>query len=140
MAQAELENGAVLFHRDADKNSWGILNVREAFAQENPQLVERVLATYERGRKWALEHPDELRAILVKAAKLDDKVAAKQLNERTGLTYSVIGTAQHDSILAAGETLQKAGFIAADVNVPATVDALIDPQYIERVAKKLASN
>src|SRR5262245_38561497 len=37
MAQAELENGAVLFHRDADKNSWGILNVREAFAQENPQ-------------------------------------------------------------------------------------------------------
>jgi len=140
MAQAELENGAILFHRDADKNSWGILNVREAFAQENPQLVERVLATYERGRKWALDHPDELRDILVKAAKLDDKVAAKQLNERTGLTYSVIGTAQHDSILAAGETLQKAGFIPAEVNVPATVDALIDPQYSERVAKKLASN
>jgi sulfonate transport system substrate-binding protein len=140
MAQAELENGAILFHRDADKNSWGILNVREKFAQENPELVERVLTTYERGRKWALDHPDELRAILVKAAKLDDKVAAKQLNERTGLTYSVIGAAQHDSILAAGETLQKAGFIAADVNVPATVDALIDPQYIERVAKKLASN
>jgi len=140
MAQAELEDGAVLFHRDADKNSWGILNVRETFAQENPELVERVLATYERGRKWALDHPDELRAILVKAAKLDDKVAAKQLNERTGLTYSVIGAEQHDSILAAGETLQKAGVIAADVNVPATVDALIDPQYSERVAKKLASN
>jgi sulfonate transport system substrate-binding protein len=140
MAQAELENGAVLFHRDADKNSWGILNVRETFAQENPQLVERVLATYERGRKWALDHPDELRAILVKAAKLDDKVAAKQLGERTDLTHSVIGAEQHDSILAAGETLQKSGVIATDVDVPATVDALIDPQYIERVAKKLASN
>lgn len=140
MAQAELENGAVLFHRDADKNSWGILNVREEFATANPALVERVLTTYEVGRKWALANPDELRAILVKAAKLDDKVAAKQLSERTELTHSVIGAPQHDSILAAGQTLQQAGVIAADVDVPATVDALIDPQYIDRVAKKLASN
>lgn len=140
MAQAELENGAVLFERDPGRNTWGFLNVRDAFAAENPELVERVLTVYEQARRWALENPDELRAILVKAAKLDDRVAAKQLGERTDLTHSVIGQAQRDSILAAGQTLQQAGIIASDVNVTATVDALIDPQYSERVAKKLAAS
>ncbi len=139
MAQAELENGAVLFHRAPEQNTWGVLNVRQEFAQENPELVERVLTVYEQARKWSLEHPDELRAILVKAAKLDDKVAAKQLGERTELTHSVIGAPQRDSILAAGLLLQQAGVIKPDVDVTATVDALIDPQFIERVAKKLAS-
>ncbi|MGE0116373.1 MAG: aliphatic sulfonate ABC transporter substrate-binding protein [Dongiaceae bacterium] len=140
MAQAELENDAVLFHRDASQNTWGILNVREEFARENPQLVERVLTIYEQARKWSLEHPDELRAILVKAAKLDDEVAAKQLGERTELTHSVIGAEQRESILAAGLVLQQAGVIKPDVDVTATVDALIDPQYSERVAKKLAAS
>jgi sulfonate transport system substrate-binding protein len=139
MAQAELESGAVLFHRDASQNTWGVLNVREDFAKENPQLVERVLTVYEQARKWSLEHPDEVRAILVEAAKLGDKVAAKQLGERTELTHSVIGATQRDSILAAGLVLQQAGVIKPDVDVTATVDALIDPQFIERVAKKLAS-
>jgi sulfonate transport system substrate-binding protein len=140
MAQAELENGAVLFERDPSKNTWGFLNVREAFAAENPELVERVLTVYEQARKWALENPDELRAILVKAAKLDDKVAAKQLGERTELTHSVIGAEQRDSILAAGLVLQQAGVIKPEVDVTGTVDALIDPQYSERVAKKLAAS
>src|SRR5215216_257803 len=35
MAAAEIEAGAVLFHRNAAANTWGVLNVREAFAREN---------------------------------------------------------------------------------------------------------
>jgi sulfonate transport system substrate-binding protein len=140
MAQAELENGAVLFHRNADQNTWGVLNVSESFAAENPELVERVLAVYEKARKWSIEHPDELRQTLVKAAKLDDKVAAKQLGERTDLkSAGAIGEPQKQSLLAAGDVLQKAGVIPADKDVPALVNALIDPQYIDRVLKKLAS-
>jgi sulfonate transport system substrate-binding protein len=140
MAQAELENDAILFHRNADQNTWGVLNVSESFAADNPELVERVLTVYEKARKWSIEHPDELRQTLVKAAKLDDKVAAKQLSERTDLkSAGAIGEPQKQSLLAAGEVLQKSGVIPADKDVPALVNALIDPQYIDRVLKKLAS-
>jgi sulfonate transport system substrate-binding protein len=49
------------------------------------------------------------------------------LKERTELTHSKIGTPQRDSILAAGLALQQAGVVPANVDVKATVDALIDP-------------
>src|SRR5690349_3743999 len=42
MAQAEIENGARLFYRDAEANTYGILNVREEFATQHPELVKRV--------------------------------------------------------------------------------------------------
>ena len=43
MAAAEIEGGATLFYRKPEANSWGILNVREAFAKENPDLVREVI-------------------------------------------------------------------------------------------------
>src|SRR5215470_3114198 len=43
MAQAEVEDGARLFYRNAGANTWGILNVRAEFAKQNPDLVKRVL-------------------------------------------------------------------------------------------------
>src|SRR3546814_8882523 len=85
MAKAELESGARLFFRNADLNTYGILNVRESFAEEYPETVARVLKVYERARHFALEHPEELQADLVKAAKVEPEVAAKQLGERTDL-------------------------------------------------------
>src|SRR6476619_4504960 len=44
MAQHEVIDGAKLFYRNADANTWGILNVREEFAQQYPEAVRRVLA------------------------------------------------------------------------------------------------
>ncbi len=44
MAQVERRDGARLFYRDADANTYGILNVREDFAEAHPDLVKRVLA------------------------------------------------------------------------------------------------
>lgn len=135
MAQTELENGSRLFFRDADLNTYGVLNVREDFLTDNPAIVSRVLAVYERGRKWALANPAELRAILAKAAKLSDPVAAKQL-ERTDLTKSAIGDKQRDTIVAAGLVLQKAGVIAPDADVKALANALIDTRFSAQVAGK----
>ncbi len=57
MAAAEIESGARLFYRNAAANTWGVLNAREEFATENPDLMRRVLATYERARRWSVEHP-----------------------------------------------------------------------------------
>jgi sulfonate transport system substrate-binding protein len=134
MAESELRRGSILFYRNVDFNTYGVLNVREAFAKEHPDLVIRVLRVYERGREWSLAHPKELGAILAKAARIDTEVAAKQL-ERTDLSSPSLEPKPRASILAAGFALQKSGVIDAKVDVKATVDALIDTSY-ERKATK----
>jgi sulfonate transport system substrate-binding protein len=126
MAQAEVEDGARLFYRNAAANTWGILNVREEFLKEHPALVKRVLAVYEQARKFSLANYAEEKRVFIAVTKLPDAVVDKQLKERTELTHSKIGAPQRESILAAGIALQQAGVIPASVDVKATVDALID--------------
>ncbi|RUM08214.1 aliphatic sulfonate ABC transporter substrate-binding protein [Rhizobium chutanense] len=128
MASAEIEDGDVLFYRKPENNSWGVLNVREEFAAAHPDLVKRVLASYEKARTEALKDPAKLKAALVAATKLPDTVIARQL-ERTNLGYSVIGDAQRETIEAAGLALQKADVIKADVDVKTVVSTLIDPSF-----------
>ena len=126
MASTEVETGSVLFYRKPEANTWGILNVREEFAKKNPELVSRVLAVYETARKESLANYADLKRVFIAVTKLPDAVVDKQLKERTELNHSKIGVPQRDSILAAGLALQAAGVIKADVNVKATVDALIE--------------
>jgi sulfonate transport system substrate-binding protein len=135
MAQTELEKGSRLFFRNADLNTYGFLNVREDFAAAHPEAVERVLTVYEKARKWSLAHPNDLRGIVAKAGKLTDEVAAKDL-ERNDLRSGMIGAKQRDTIVAAGDVLKESGVIPADTDIGKTADALIDPQYITRVAKR----
>ncbi|MEH2511662.1 sulfonate transport system substrate-binding protein [Nitrobacteraceae bacterium AZCC 1564] len=128
MAQAEIEDGARLFYRKPEANTWGILNVREEFLKNHPDLVRRVLAVYEEARKYSLTHYDELKQGFKAATKLPDVVIDKQLKERTELTHNRIGAPQRESILAAGLALQQAGVIQSSVDVKAAVDSLIDDQ------------
>src|SRR6201987_6231011 len=79
MAQAEVEDGARLFYRNADANTYGILNVREEFAAQHPDLVTRVLGVYETARQYALAHPDEVKKSFIAVTKLPDAVVDKQL-------------------------------------------------------------
>lgn len=132
MAEAELDQGAVLFHRRPELNTWGILNVDEQFADDHPDVVEAVIRAYERGREWALDNPDGLADILAEAAGLTPDVAARQL-ERTDFSTPAIGSEQRDTILAAGLALQEAGVIEADVDVQATVDDLLDEVFTSTI-------
>jgi sulfonate transport system substrate-binding protein len=126
MAQAEIEDGARLFYRNKDANTWGILNAREEFLQNYPDIVKRVLAVYEDARKFSLANYDEEKRVFIAATKLSDAIADRQLKERTEITFSQIGAPQRESILAAGIALQQAGVIKADVDVKKVVDDLID--------------
>lgn len=128
MAAAEVESGAKLFYRKPEDNTWGILNVREAFANENPALVKKVLAAYEQARAYALANPAEVKKVLVDATKLSEAVIERQLT-RTELTHSAIGQAQIDGITAAGLALKEAGVLPASTDVKAAVDALLDRRF-----------
>lgn len=136
MAQAQLENHDVLFYRNPDFNTYGVLSVRQAFAQQHPDIVERVLAVYERGRHWALAHPQELAAILEKAAHVSPAVAQIQLTERTDLRDPTLSAKVHDSVRGAGIALQKAGVIRADADVAKATEQLLDSAYVSKLAAR----
>ena len=130
MAQHEIKDGARLFYRKPEANTWGILNVREEFAKDHPDIVPRVISAYEEARKYSLANYGELKKIFIGVTKLDDAVVDKQLKERTELTHNKVGPAQRESILEAGVALQKAGVIGANVDVKKSVDELIDDRYV----------
>jgi len=130
MAQAEVEDGARLFYRNKDANTWGILNAREQFLKDHPDIVRRVLAVYEEARKYSLANYNEEKRVFIAATKLPEAVVDKQLKERTELTHNKVGPAQRESILEAGLALQKAGVIPASVDVKKSVDDLIDDRYV----------
>lgn len=98
MAQAEVEEGAKLFFRKPAANTWGILNVREQFLKDNPEIVRRVLAVYEEARKYSLANYDDLKKTFIGVTKLPEAVVDKQLKERTELTHSRIGAPQRELI------------------------------------------
>jgi sulfonate transport system substrate-binding protein len=126
MAAAEIEDKAVLFFRNPAANSFGVLNVREAFLAEQPEVTARVLTVYEKARTYALANLTELKELAVAEAGLPPEVIARQIDERTDLTQPRLGASQREAILAAGLALQKAGVVEASVDVTATVDGLLD--------------
>jgi sulfonate transport system substrate-binding protein len=130
MAQHEVKDGARLFFRKPEANTWGILNVREEFAKDHLDVVRRVLAVYEEARKYSLANYDELKKTFIGVTGLEGPIVDKQLKERTELTHNKVGPAQRESILEAGLALQKAGVIGPNVDVKKAVDDLIDDRYV----------
>lgn len=130
MARVELESGGELFHRNADLNTYGFLNVREQFAEEHPEYVNRVIGAYEKARKWILENPDEAAGILAEEAGISVDIATIQL-ERTDFSDPVPGNAQRDALNEAGKVLQEGEVIKSGVDVEATTDSLIDSSFAE---------
>ena len=132
MAKGELETQTPLFYRNADLNTYGILNVREEFSTKYPLLVKKVLNIYEENRLHAIKNPNELKQSLIKAVKLSDAVAQKQLNERTDITNPNIGPKQINTFLTAGNILQKIGIIKASVSIKDVVNELVDTSFLSK--------
>jgi len=130
MAQHEIKDGARLFYRKPEANTWGILNAREEFLKDNPEITKRVLAAYEEARKYSLAHYDEYKKVFITVTGLEESIVDKQLKERTEITFNRIGPQQRDSILEAGIALQKGGVVKADVDVKKVLDDLIADNYV----------
>jgi sulfonate transport system substrate-binding protein len=130
MAQAQVEDGARLFYRNRDANTYGILNGREEFLKAYPDLTRRVLAVYENARKYCLANYDDEKRVFIEATKLPGPVVDIQLKERTDLTFNRIGAPQRDTILKAGLALQQAGVIPGNVDVKKALDDLVDDRFV----------
>ncbi|WP_096436325.1 aliphatic sulfonate ABC transporter substrate-binding protein [Alteribacter populi] len=135
MARQELETEAGLFYRNESFNTYGFLNVREEFAEQYPQAVEKVIEAYEKARKWVIENPDETVEIMTSEAQIDENVAALQL-ERNNFSTPIPGGEHVDSLTEAGLVLQEAEVMDGDLDIEELVNELIDPTYAENVIDK----
>ncbi|KXH87528.1 aliphatic sulfonate ABC transporter substrate-binding protein [Sporosarcina sp. HYO08] len=132
MAKVEVDSGANLFLRDHDKNTYGTLNVRTEFAEQHPEVVEKVIEAYEKARKWVIENPEKAAEILAKEADMPAEVAQKSLG-RNDFSDPIPGEKQIDALQAAGEVLQSENVIKDNVDVEKTVKELIIDRYAKKV-------
>lgn len=132
MAKVEIDSGAVLFLRDHDKNTYGTLNVRSEFAEQHPELVEKVIEVYEKAREWVVENPEGAAEILAKEADMALEVAQKSL-ERNDFSDPIPGKKQIEALKAAGEVLQSESVIKENVDVEKIVNELIIDRYSKNV-------
>ena len=130
MAQAQVEDGARLFYRNKEANTWGILNASDDFLRQYPDVTRRVIAVYEEARKYCLAHYDDEKRVFMAVTRLPGDVVDIQLKERTELIFNRIGAPQRDSILQAGLALQQAGVLPASADVKQALDGLIDDRYV----------
>lgn len=91
MAASELESGSRLLYRNVAFNTYGFLNVREAFLASHPQQLARVIKAYERARAWVRANPSEAASILAEEAKVSLPVALLQIKLRSDFSQALPG-------------------------------------------------
>jgi sulfonate transport system substrate-binding protein len=133
MASSQLEAGSKLIHRNIAFNTYGFLNVSEAYAKKNPQHVQTVIKAYERARKWILANPAEAAKIQAEEAKISLEVAKLQLNERTDFSNPVIGKEHVDALRAAAPILLDEALVKPGTDLNKVIDELIDPRYVHAI-------
>lgn len=125
LAAAELESGARLLYRNPDFNTFGVLNVSERFLVRQPAAVQRVLAGYERARRWILDHPQETARLLAEESRLSIAVAERQLR-RTAFADPMPGGAQHAALVAAAPLLAEENLVRPGADIGGAIESLID--------------
>jgi sulfonate transport system substrate-binding protein len=134
MATAELDDGARLLYRNVAFNTYGFLNVREAFLDAHPAETKRVIAAYERARKWTIAHPAEAARIVSEEAKVSLQVALLQLKLRTDLGHPQPSGEHVAALRAAAPVLRQEALVKPGVDLDRTIDALVDTRFSNGVA------
>lgn len=133
MATTEAKDGAQLIYRNIAFNSYGVLNAREAFITEQPELIDQTLNCYEQARAWIIENPEDAAALLAQEASLEPAIAAKVLNERTVVDISLVpGDAQRQVLETILPILVAEAQVRSEEEARAALDSLYDTSFAER--------
>ncbi|WP_323960126.1 aliphatic sulfonate ABC transporter substrate-binding protein [Arthrobacter sp. JZ12] len=130
MASAEQE-GAELFFRNIDFNTYGFLNANEEFLEESPELAQTVVNAYEKARAWAKENPEETAQILAEVAGIDVELANAVIIERTNLDVDPApGEAQRKVLEKVGPSFVETGDVSSQDKIDEALDSLFDDSFI----------
>jgi sulfonate transport system substrate-binding protein len=135
MAEAQLQNHAILLYRNKALISPGTLLVREDFAAAHADIVKSVLRAYARARDWALANPDALAEILAKLSGVPVEVAKLQLS-RVTFTSSAVVPAQQANILAAAPILKASGKLTAGADIDKSGATLVNTSFTAELGIK----
>ncbi len=133
MATTEVKDGAQLIYRNIAFNSYGVLNAREEFLTERPELVDQTLTCYEKARAWISENPEDAAALLAQEASLEPEIASKVLTERTVVAISLVpGDAQRQVLETILPILVAEAQVRSEEEARAALDTLYDTSFAER--------
>lgn len=130
MATSEVDAGSKLIYRNVAFNSYGVLNAREAFLAEHPDLAQSVVNAYEKARQWIRDNPGPAVSLYAKEAKISEPVAKAVLTERTRLDVDPVPGAAQQAVLE-----KILPVLVADANVKSEAEArtalgsLFEPRY-----------
>lgn len=136
MAASELTNGSKLIYRNVAFNTYGFLNVREDFLARQPEAVKRVIASYERARKWIVANPAEAARILSDEAKVSLEVALLQIKLRTDLSNPQPGSEHVKALQAASPMLIDESLVKPGTDLNKVVTDLVDTQFARGLVGK----
>lgn len=136
MAASELTNGSKLIYRNVAFNTYGFLNVREDFLARQPEAVKRVIASYERARKWIVANPAEAARILSDEAKVSLEVALLQIKLRTDLSNPQPGSEHVKALQAASPILVDEALVKPGTDLNKVVTDLVDTQFARGLVGK----
>lgn len=134
MAAAEVNDGVQLIYRNIAFNSYGVLNVRERFLEQSPDMVTQVLECYQEARAWILANPDAAAELLAREASLDSAVARTVLLERTNIDVSLVPGADQRGVLdAILPVLVAEGQVRTEAEARTALDSLYDARLATEV-------
>ncbi len=133
MARLELESDAELFYRNPDFNTYGFLSVREEFAEQYPDYVDRVIEVYEKAREWTIDNPEKAAEILAEEASIELEVAKTQI-ERNDFSNAIPSELHHEALIEAGNVLL-GEVIDETTDIEEVTSELIDSSFAEETIK-----
>ena len=134
MAASELDAGSRLIYRNVAFNTYGFLNVREPFLAEHPTAVKRVIAGYERARKWIQANTTEASKILAEEAKVSLQVALLQIKLRTDLSNPQPSSEHVNALKAAAPILLDEQLVKPGTDLNRAITELVDTQFARGLA------
>jgi sulfonate transport system substrate-binding protein len=127
MAASQLQAGSRLLYRNIAYNTYGALNVPEAFLQQSPEIVSIVLEQYDRARRFAAANEAQTAVILAKASSVAPDVATLMLHERTKYPDPVPGPAYARAIGGCEPIIRSDKLVTADADLDGALHALVEP-------------
>lgn len=139
MAASELDAGSRLLYRNVAFNTYGFLNVREQFLAKHPAEVKRVIAGYERARKWIQANTTEAAKILSEEAKVSLQVALLQIKLRTDLSNPQPSSEHVNALKAAAPILIDEQLVKPGTDLNRAITELVDTQFARGLAGAAAA-
>ncbi|NTW70339.1 MAG: aliphatic sulfonate ABC transporter substrate-binding protein [Chlorobiaceae bacterium] len=128
-ASSQLESGSRMIYRNVAFNSCGLLNITEPFAARYPEVVSRVIRVYEKVRRWAIRHPDELGMIYADESRISFPVAQLVMS-RVDLSRPDPRTSELWRLSDATPVFVDEHLLSNGTELNKVIDELVDARYM----------